>query len=152
MWNPSKWCVSNVFSSEQLISGTFSNKNNFTFLFLVVYDLNTASGRKALWQDVARIPTGVTTPWLVMDNFNVVHSAEEKVGGNRVDTSWLDNSFNLCPDSCGLSDIRSYGCFYTWNNYSDQGMRIAAKLDRTLANMLWTFSSPHVQAFFSSAS
>ncbi|XP_057247401.1 uncharacterized protein LOC130589824 [Beta vulgaris subsp. vulgaris] len=45
---------------------------------------------------------------------------------------------------CALSDIKSYGNFYTWNNKQFGRQRVISKLDRVMANSSW-------QTIFSSA-
>ncbi|KAF9618105.1 hypothetical protein IFM89_000064 [Coptis chinensis] len=44
--------------------------------------------------------------------------------------------FSNCLNSCGLSDLKAHGCFYTWTNNSDY-VRKWSKIDRCLVNSCW---------------
>lgn len=78
---------------------------------------------------------GIYGPWLVCGNFNNPLNPEDRVGST---VSWSKiKGFRHCLDMCGLLDIKSSGCYFTWNNKQDGELRVMCKLDRMLGNYAW---------------
>ncbi|KAK9705447.1 hypothetical protein RND81_07G057900, partial [Saponaria officinalis] len=82
--------------------------------------------------------------WLVLGDFNVVRSTEERVSSHLPLFSDIMD-FNQCVLSCGLEDIQGTGCEFTWSNRQD-GDRVWCKLDRAMVtpSLLQTFPSASV--------
>lgn len=57
---------------------------------------------------------------------------DERIGGNVRDVELIP--LRECVSRCGLSDLKSTGSFYTWNNKQEGDARIFSKLDRVLCN------------------
>ena len=77
-------------------------QKQFTFITSFIYRFNTHLERQSLWDSIRQAASlASTTPWLLMEDFNVVRSAEERLGG---DSSWADNmeDLNLCCADCGM--------------------------------------------------
>ncbi|XP_010693317.2 uncharacterized protein LOC104906279 [Beta vulgaris subsp. vulgaris] len=55
---------------------------------------------------------------------------------------------NQCLQSCGLGDITSTGCLYTWNNKQSGNARVFSKLDRILVNEAWGERYEHAAGKF----
>lgn len=49
---------------------------------------------------------------------------------------------------CGLVDIKSTGCFYTWSNKQDGDKSVCCKLDRMLGYDEWLSLFPNGNAHF----
>lgn len=56
----------------------------FHCLMIIICGLNTVAERKELWNHLKMIHTTVKEPCLVLGDFNVVLSADDRVNGNHV--------------------------------------------------------------------
>ncbi|XP_057251723.1 uncharacterized protein LOC130591811 [Beta vulgaris subsp. vulgaris] len=81
-----------------------------------------------------------------MGDFNCVRYPNETIGAVvRAQETMPMN--NWCA-SCGLDDLKSSGCFFTWNN-KQQGYNIVfSKIDRALSNMAWQEVFPTAKVSF----
>ncbi|KAK9668455.1 hypothetical protein RND81_13G061800 [Saponaria officinalis] len=83
--------------------------------------------------------------WVVLGDFNVVRDISERISMVLPN---LDDIlvFNACILDCGLIDLQSSGCEYTWTSNQDGSDRVWSKLDRALVNGPWLakFSSSSV--------
>ncbi|XP_057250742.1 uncharacterized protein LOC130591438 [Beta vulgaris subsp. vulgaris] len=57
-------------------------------------------------------------------------------------------AFRRCVNHCGLDDIKSNGCYYTWNNKQQGSDRVFSKLDRVLGNDKWRDQFSTAEAIF----
>jgi hypothetical protein len=69
----------------------------------------------------------------ILGYFNTGRYTDEKIGGKRLSLAQFKD-FIECFIRCGLSDIRSSGGYWTWNNNTHGAQRISWRLDRMLAN------------------
>ncbi|XP_020272640.1 uncharacterized protein LOC109847811 [Asparagus officinalis] len=100
-----------------------------------VMDINIV--RKQLWAELTDIQILIgNTPWLLSGDFNSVTSDEEKLGGVTLTDADTQDFTNFIKD-CDLSQLKTIGCYYTWNNKQDPVSRVWSRLDRTLANDSW---------------
>ncbi|KAH0698913.1 hypothetical protein KY284_013128 [Solanum tuberosum] len=98
-----------------------------------VYAKCNADQRQMLWEDRFQLATGMTSPWVVGRDFNVVLNAEEKIGGSPV--SYADHEdFENCISSCDLNEIQFRGNPFTWWNGRANNECIFERLDRILSN------------------
>ncbi|XP_026459447.1 uncharacterized protein LOC113360117 [Papaver somniferum] len=67
---------------------------------------------------------------------------EEKVGGNLVPQSQLDNVKNH-PDNLGLFDLSFIVNPFTWSNHRSGDSLILERLDRALVNQTWSDFFPN---------
>ncbi|KAL2894993.1 Ethanolamine ammonia-lyase light chain [Bienertia sinuspersici] len=82
----------------------------------------------------------VVRSWLVCGDSNNPLSPDDRLGSP---VSWSEiQGFQSCLDFCGLSDIPSLGCYFTWNNKQVGVYRVCCKLDRMLGNDEWMASFP----------
>ncbi|XP_074305083.1 uncharacterized protein LOC141640020 [Silene latifolia] len=115
------------------------------FQLSAVYGSNDASERLYLWNSLNQICT--TKPWIVLGDFNVIRSPEEKLSSNPPILQDM-LAFNSCLASCSLDDISSSGTDLTWTNKQDQQTRVWSKLDRVLINSSWATSFSSSNAHF----
>ncbi|KAK9740129.1 hypothetical protein RND81_03G013800 [Saponaria officinalis] len=110
----------------------------------IVYASNDPTTRLALWDDLLSFSSNVRE-WLVFGDFNVIRDVSERISSAP---SNLDDilAFNSCLLQCGLMDLPSSGCEYTWTNKQDGADRVWSKLDRAMVNGSWqtNFSSTSV--------
>ncbi|KAJ8505060.1 hypothetical protein OPV22_005946 [Ensete ventricosum] len=102
-----------------------------------IYASNSMSDRNALWRDLVSIANSYpTVPWVVLGDFNTVRYTNEKVGGRVLSECQLQH-FNDCIDTAALTDMKSVGDWFSWNNQSTAERKIMARLDRCLINQEW---------------
>ncbi|KAL9687786.1 hypothetical protein QQ045_032193 [Rhodiola kirilowii] len=87
---------------------------------------------------------GITIPWLVVGDFNVISSWAEKSGGIHGEDSPLQD-FNDFQLQAGLSDSGYSGNPYTLSNNQSGDKRIWERLDRLLINGLAFTRFPHLK-------
>jgi len=127
----------------QQINITFSNNGGFTMLLTAVYGSNWQSRSMKLWKELINIhQQHGSIPWAVAGDFNIVKFSDGKVGGRALSYRNLQD-FNECLNTCSLSDIRSSGGIWTWNNKVMGTRRIAGRLDRVVCNEMWIDSLPN---------
>lgn len=83
--------------------------------------------------------------WVIMGHFNCVLNRDERIGSIVREVEILP--FRRCVISCGLEDLKSTGCFFTWNN-KQFGEHRVCKLDRVLCNDKWCDIYPQSEAWF----
>lgn len=133
-WNPNVWsCVVHA-CSLQHITLSIKNQGGLSGYLTIVYGFNTQGGRQMLWKELMDMQI-TSSPWLISGDFNTARFTTEKVGGKALLFSQL-SPFNDFISSCALSDLRSGGSTWTWNNKSIEAKRIAGRLDRVLCNTL----------------
>ena len=148
MWDPSVLDVLLLASSAQVIHVLVVDIQNQTNLMVsFVYGLNDYIPRRDLWASLNSFSSTIgTAPWLVLGDFNIVHFAEEKLGGDTSSPNYIDE-FNTCCYEAGLEDLKSTGVFLTWSKGSGQGYG-ARKLDRALINVNWMSKYTEAEACF----
>jgi endonuclease/exonuclease/phosphatase family metal-dependent hydrolase len=77
-------------------------------------------------------------PWLILGDFNSMLSQADKHNGVSVSSYEVADFRNCCSD-LGLYDLNYTGCHFSWTNG-----RVWSKIDRVLANPLWSLSQVHV--------
>ncbi|XP_057248206.1 uncharacterized protein LOC130590191 [Beta vulgaris subsp. vulgaris] len=145
-WNASSFHVNILAMSAQVIHCMVEVVSNKTkFFCTVVYAFNQAEKRGGLWKDLVDFESKVKLPWCLGD-FNCMMNREERMGGNSREADLLP--LRECVDKCGLSDLKSTGAFYTWNNKQEGEARVFSKLDRALCNEKWLEVFPTSEAWF----
>lgn len=146
-WDPTQFYVNAHKMSSQFIHCEIiflASKISFECTF--IYASNDLNDRYVLLDDLMALSSSIKNPWLVCGDFNNPLSPGDRIGSN---VSWSEiEGFRHCVDVCGLFDLKSSGCFFTWNNkqYGDQ--RVLCKLDRMLANDDWIAQFPDSVAHF----
>ena len=62
-------------------------------------------------------------------------SPEERIGSLVEEIEIRD--IRMCMTACELSNIKSVGNLFTWNNEQEGSRRLYSKLDRVMANSRW---------------
>ena len=113
----------------------------------VVYGECDYEKRQDLWADL--ISSGSIfddSMWLVLGDFNAIHSPIEHCGGSMAWPTWKDD-LGCCLGQAGLDDLQFSGCQFTWFNKQIQSL-IWRKLDRVLVNSSWECLFPGSSARF----
>ena len=115
---------------SQQLSMSLTNNGGLQGFLTIVYGENIHARRESLWEELHQIAIQIQdSPWLVAGDFNTARFTTEKVGGKTLKLGQL-SSFNDCLSQCNLSDLRSMGGTWSWNNKRTGGRRIAGRLDK----------------------
>ncbi|XP_060190706.1 uncharacterized protein LOC132619967 [Lycium barbarum] len=99
----------------------------------LVYAKCDAMQRLALWDSLYCLADGMTDPWLIGGDFNVILNEEEKIGGLPIlPQEYEDFAFYI--NSCDLTEISFKGSPFTWWNGRADRECIFKRLDRMLSN------------------
>nr|TKR85206.1 hypothetical protein D5086_0000250120 [Populus alba] len=140
-WNPTTVNIDLLgFSAQGLHVLISSLVHQIKFFASFVYGFNTIIARRALWDDLRN--WSPNSPWLILGDFNSLLSQSDKHHGELV-SSYETSDFRQCCSDLGLSDLNYSGSHFTWSNGS-----VWSKLDRVLANSLWSLSFTSVQVHF----
>ncbi|XP_026378898.1 uncharacterized protein LOC113273380 [Papaver somniferum] len=109
-------------------------------LVLGVHADSLSVDRRELWMELDRI-SFLNLPWLVIGDFNIVLSIEEKKGG-RSPLGVAMQDFHDCINACCLIEAPKTGRHFTWCNNRAGSKRIVCTLDRALYDMKWLETYP----------
>lgn len=133
-WKPGVFSINIIHSTDQFMHcyvQPISGRTSFFCTFIYAY--NESAKREALWNGLRGIRT--KDPWIIMGDLNCVRHVDERIEA-PVRSGEME-SINRCMIDCELDDVRSSGCFFTWNNKQQGNARVFFKLDRIMANEAW---------------
>ncbi|XP_020220996.1 uncharacterized protein LOC109803724 [Cajanus cajan] len=110
-----------------------------SFVCTAIYASLVPHNREALWSYLREIRIRISTPWLLIGDYNEVLSPNEVRGGSfslRRADRLLDTM-----EACHLLDMGSSGYKYTWYR-GHTHTRTAKKLDRGLCDDSWRLLFP----------
>ncbi|XP_071933163.1 uncharacterized protein [Coffea arabica] len=117
--------------AEQMVHATIAFSSGMSVSFSGIYAKCTRVGRRPLWQSMENVGMGMDTPWLAAGDFNVVSSADERVGGSPANVTNMEE-FNSSMFSCGLSTVDFDRSLFTWTNGT-----VWQRLDHVMVNSQW---------------
>ncbi|KAF3651406.1 hypothetical protein FXO37_18018 [Capsicum annuum] len=120
-------------TEQQLSLKLFNNELGKQIIITLVYARCDSVERVALWDSMHLLGSGMSDPWLVAGDFNVIVDEEEKYGGLPVSISEVED-FRHCIQICNLSDLGFKGSIFTWWNGRTDEACIFKRLDRCLGN------------------
>ncbi|XP_026453688.1 uncharacterized protein LOC113355121 [Papaver somniferum] len=91
--------------------------------------------RRQLWDELVKIQD-MNMPCLIIGDFNVVLSSDEKIGGRRPLRIGM-KEFRECLNSCELIQAPKTGIKYSWCNNRVGKKRILCDLDKDFFNVKW---------------
>ncbi|XP_050220125.1 uncharacterized protein LOC126670437 [Mercurialis annua] len=132
MFDSLKVDVQKVDSNDQMIHCKV-DMEGFSFYWTVIYGSNHLVDRKCLWHKLIDLSRKTTGAWYVQGDFNAVLTNEDRCGGCPLDE---DHSYELsnCIFTAGISELKSIGCHFTWNNNQLGENIIWRRLDRVFGN------------------
>ena len=86
-----------------------------------------------LWEEIINLRPTNNEKWLLIGDFNIITSLDEKLGGNQSVTTYMKNFIDMM-NRANLFSINAIGVPYTWTNYQDDDNAIFERLDRALSN------------------
>lgn len=135
-WNPLSFSVNILVMTPQLIHCVVQPKSGIEpFFCTFVYSFNESKEREKLWEDLISFKNYYKGAWVLLGDLNCVLNVEEIIGQSVRQGEMLPG--RRCLESCGLSDIKFSGHYYTWSNKQDASTRVCSKLDRVMANDEW---------------
>ncbi|KAL0924452.1 hypothetical protein M5K25_005283 [Dendrobium thyrsiflorum] len=140
-WNSDNISFTHTSSSSQMITGIVKTSHTIPFLLSAVYASNSFEERLALWEDLSKIQSNNTLPWVILGDFNCCRFQSDKKGGNSIPLSRLAPFNNFIFDS-HLVELPSTGLFHTWYNQRTDNP-IHLRLDRILVNVDWLSTFPN---------
>ncbi|XP_077228454.1 uncharacterized protein LOC143861412 [Tasmannia lanceolata] len=136
LWDPMRVNLQILSESSQFIHAeVLLTQTNQRFHLTTVYGRNYGGDRKVLWEDLELVNAVIQGPWIVLGDFNVIRSYDERSGGPSHNQNDIED-FNNCIHNCCLADLRSIGHSLSWNNRASPSERKYARLDRALVNDL----------------
>ncbi|PKU84697.1 Putative ribonuclease H protein [Dendrobium catenatum] len=134
-WNCSTISFIPLQSTSQMIHGNLSFGSTSPFLITFVYAANSPQERTPLWKHLTNLADSISSPWIIMGDFNCYKDFKDKVGGAHTHFSRL-GELNGWMFNSGTIDLNSVGLRYTWfNGRLDDPIHI--KLDRMVVNQYW---------------
>lgn len=122
--------------SDQYIAIKFSIQNLYSeFLAIFVHGHCSADDRRSLWHDLSLV-VNENIPCILLGDFNVIMSANEKRGGIPFNINEAEDFINFISDT-SLLDVGFSGSPFTWCNNRSTNARIWKRLDRVLVDPLW---------------
>lgn len=88
-----------------------------------------------MWEDLYHIHETITGPWITTGDFNCVMKHEERIG-SLVRAREIIYILK-CMMKCGMSDLSSTGCLFTWNKKQHEEISEFSKLDNVMVNDAW---------------
>lgn len=134
LWNSSTTVLDVILTEAQVIHCTVRCKiSNSLFYCSFIYGFWKVATRRPLWDSFRDPRLDTNLPWLILGDFNVIKTPDERVGGVRPKEYEMDefNDFCLSLEFC---DADSFGARFTWSNASGS---VRSKLDRVMINNLW---------------
>ncbi|XP_020698808.2 uncharacterized protein LOC110111333 [Dendrobium catenatum] len=139
-WNPMHIHFIPTICTSQLISGNLYSGTELICVLSVIYASNDQADRLQLWDKIRELGVSISSPWLILGDFNCCLNASEKSGGTPLLASQLWDFNSLLFDVC-LFDLASIGLKFSWFNQRANDP-IHLKLDRMLINDKWLESFP----------
>lgn len=115
-WRPDFYNIVPIIIDAQIVTCEVKYiPTQITCIISFVYAFNTKEERKTLWTELITQSNKSGLPWLVVGDFNLVLSSEDRLGGNLV--TWEEViDFKTFLDTCGLMELAHGGQRYTWND------------------------------------
>ncbi|CAN0870549.1 Putative ribonuclease H protein At1g65750 [Linum grandiflorum] len=136
LWRTHEVSLSLIASSSQFIHLEGKSNELGSFFLTAIYGNPSVSRRNELWDALRSIEGSMTSPWMLIGDFNALLSANEKQGG-AVFSRRKHQPFINCVADCGLLDGKFKGPRFTW-----RWGHLQQRLDRCLFNSAWITKFP----------
>ncbi|KAJ8432351.1 LOW QUALITY PROTEIN: hypothetical protein Cgig2_014970 [Carnegiea gigantea] len=133
IWKPNRYLAHFEKTTEQVIHCAItqvSTQKRFHITF--VYGFNKLEQRRPMWQTLEEISQQVTGGWMVIGNFNAILQGQDRLGGDEVHDNEVRDFENALSN---LTEVRSFGSYYSWSNKGRNGKRIWSRIDRAFTNI-----------------
>lgn len=139
IWNNNIRMLEVLSSAFTIEAHVVDPETNWDWWFIGIYTSSDAQVRRNQWKVIKQRRILWGDKWLLAGDFNDIISNDEKWGGRiRDDSSFKD--FKGFLEENELTDLGFNGKPWTWcNNWMNEG-EIKQRLERALANNLWSQS------------
>lgn len=144
-WDPSAFTVDIILMHCQVIQ-CFVTPRIFGIVFYFVYGLNTHAEREELWATLTTFATRCNTTWLIMGDFNAIMNMDDRIGSPVKLHDIMP--MRQCMVAYHLTEVKTVGRHFTWNNKQDGDDRVFRRIDRVLSNSLWDDKFTTAEAMF----
>lgn len=135
-WDDSRRHIDCIHSTDQMLHCRVTDAAGvFMFWMTAVYAHNQLNRRKTLWQDIVKIYTQQTGPWVLIGDFNNVLKAEDRIGGTAVTENEYIDIVEMMSNA-GLYEVERDGDYFTWSNKQGENV-IYSRIDHVLCNAEW---------------
>ncbi|KAK9740677.1 hypothetical protein RND81_03G053300 [Saponaria officinalis] len=137
LWQEALLNVTVLLVTAQMVDlKVFCRLLNTSVYITIVYGFNDGVSRKVLWTDLIGLVPSVDLGWLVLEDFNIVRTMDDKIGRHPL-VKWEMLDFNSCLNWCSLDELYFQGGPFTWTNNQDGDARGWSRLDWAFFNPLW---------------
>ncbi|XP_075081553.1 uncharacterized protein LOC142166363 [Nicotiana tabacum] len=141
LWNPTYFDFTILRTHEQFMHGLVKVYSlQMEFYFTDVYGLHTIQDMKVLWEELNCITQTMSDPWLLMGDFNVVLSVEDRVNGTPIQEA-KSRDFKNFLQVTGVMEMKVEGRTFAWTNN-----HVYIRFDRELINPAWVQKWTHLEA------
>jgi hypothetical protein len=119
----------------------YSDPPNHPWMLSCIYGSPYASNKLHLWENITKIGTNYTRPWLCIGDFNMILNQIEKMDGLPNACSSQD-FFRTFLNLFGMVDLGFFGNPFTWSNHREGISLIKQRLDRGIASTQWIYLFP----------
>ncbi|XP_021844981.2 uncharacterized protein [Spinacia oleracea] len=135
-WDPDAFMVDIVLMHTEFMHCFVTPRSTGTgFHCTFIYGLHDRTTKESLWESLKAIADKCKEAWIIMGDFNALMDLEDRIG-STVRTSKIQ-PMRSCMNYCQLTEVKTVGRFYTWNNKQDGAYRVFSRIDRVLANTKW---------------
>ncbi|KAL6174610.1 hypothetical protein ACLB2K_051256 [Fragaria x ananassa] len=106
-----------------------------------VYAYPKKEKQAALWNDLSLLSPTDNSSWVLMGDFNIIISPEEKLGGIGGVSNFMLN-FSTFLNNNGLVSLQATGLPFTWTNKHVDDTVIFERLDRAVSNANFLLNYP----------
>ena len=105
-----------------------------------IYGSPCPQGRRADWNDLRRVHSAMSGPWLAIGDWNEILSRDETCG--TIFHAARSDEFQAVLSDCGLETVHTVGDAFTWQRNTTGGPLVRKRLDRAVANAEWITACP----------
>ncbi|KAL3534633.1 hypothetical protein ACH5RR_003094 [Cinchona calisaya] len=116
---------------QQAITCCIENGSDMHFIVTVVCGKNKPEERHALWSHLVYLKSLITSPWLILGDFNSIRTVNERLGSSDFDFRAMEE-FHQCIHQLDVEEFSGRVFYFTWCNQRDNGYRIYSKIDKRL--------------------
>lgn len=135
-WDPDVFKMDIIHMGSQLIHTYITVRSSDKGFFCsFIYGFNTPAEREPLWSTLSSFASLNQHAWLIMGDFNSIMEMEDRIGSpvRLADIKPMRN----CMATCKLSQVKTVGRHFTWNNKQEGEARVFSRIDRVLSNTAW---------------
>ncbi|XP_021853432.1 uncharacterized protein [Spinacia oleracea] len=146
-WDPDEFQIDIIHMGSQLIHTCVTPRSSDKGFFCTfIYGFNTPTERESLWAPLTSFSNLNHQAWLVMGDFNSIMEMEDRIGAlvRLADIKPMRN----CMATCNLTQVKTIGRQFTWNNKQEGENRVFSRIDRVLSNTAWDDKFPTAEAMY----